>query len=299
MLLALGIGLSGCFRGRPFARPRATAEPISGDCVIIESVDGEAAYRTRDAALLVPLLEQLPSAGRLKERETLRIWVLANDVLVYEACAYERGRYLDWDEEVPEDLLAAIEGVMTDENRVCAYRFLASGAKQRDERMAALRDGRSAQFFAPYKEQSWDSYYHSLRLYYSCYEDTRMGTRRLDSVFDDTVDWLMRHDLVYEVKEPRLSAAYARENYFSRSVELLLYDEPAPALLDKVEAILQDSTREAPYARPDGRPSGVVSYRAASPYLIYMITDEPLDEDAITGLETAGDITYTPPSGGF
>lgn len=297
-MLALGMALFGCAALGQLARQDAGAEPIMGDCAVIERADGQAVYRVREEALLLPLLEQLPSAKSLKESERLRVYALADDVCVYLAGVYERAQYIDWEEPVPEGLLAAVERAMTDENLVCAYRLLAGEPKRHDERMAALRAAYSAQFFVPYKEGVLDGFYPSLRLYYTCYDYERSDDRSLDAAFDDTIAWLKRHELVYLAMEPGLSAAFARENYFSRRVELRLYDEADPALLDKIEAILRESTREAPYAGPDGQPSGVIRYTEARPYTIYMMTDTPMDDETLRALAAAHGLGYAAPGEG-
>ena len=291
-LLTLGLALFGCTALRQFAQQGEKPAPIDGDCVVIARADGQAVYRVRDEALLLPLLAQLPAASCLKESESLRVYALRDGVCVYLASVYERAQYIDWKEPVPEDLLAAIARAMTDENLVCAYRLLAGEPKRHDERMAALRAAYSAQFFVPYREDSLDAFYPSLRLYYSCYDYERSDDRGLDAAFDDTIAWLNRHALVYLATEPGLSAAFAQENYFSRRIELKLYDEAAPALLDKIEAILRESTREAPYAGPDCQPSGVIGYTEARPYTIYMLTDAPLSDDILENLQTGHDVTY-------
>lgn len=298
-LLASGIALFGCAALRHVARPDAVPEPVAGDCVVIERADGQAVYRVREEALLLPLLEHLPAASSLKESESLRVYALKDDVCVNLASVYERAQYIDWDEPVPEDLLAAIERAMTDKNLVSAYRLPASGPKRHDERMAALRADYDAQFFVPYKGGVLDGFYPSLRLYYTCYDYARSDDRSLDRAFDDTLAWLNQHELVYLAMEPGLSAAFAGENYFSRRVELRLYDEADTMLLDKIEAILRESTREAPYAAPDGQPSGYISYTEGRPYTIYMLTDAPLDDDVLAALQTAHGLAYAAPGEGY
>ena len=292
--MILLIGLSGCVNNQASSLPAEDAETITANCIIVHDIKNELTYKFTDTRFISDILPLIDTYVSLKERESAQVWALNNDRIVKTALIFDREQYPSWDEEIPEALCDAVDKIMTEENRVFCYKFLAQDPNKHSKRMEMIATNESAQFVTP-GEMNFDSYYPSLTLYYYCYNSNLSHEREKenDVVFDETVDWLKQQNMVYKVLEPTLSSYSPNENYYSRRIQVLLNDLCSDSDLNKIVALIESSTSDPPFVRPDDSPSGQIRYDEPKPYTIYMITQAPMPIEDTKRISLDYDIAYT------
>ncbi|MCL2528824.1 MAG: hypothetical protein FWE41_00585 [Coriobacteriia bacterium] len=269
-------------------KPQPPKEPITGDYVVIEDVENSRYYLIDNPADLEDLFPVLPSAVFLKEVSCHYIYVIEDGFYkTYFPYFKDTSLYESWGEETPYDLIEQLGRLLSAENEVSHFTFLAEDPAHYVALMDRLSEEEGLHFYYPSLDT--DERFSYVMLSYDCTDmnldrvvQAPIGTFSVDDVFIPVVEYLEERGLLYKECDVRFIGS--SNQYFGRGVQLLVNKPLTRQQMTEISQLMQNSTNKEPYLDGD-KPSGRASYIEKTPYSIEMITKKDFSENDIAALK--------------